>query len=44
MSVRQGGVFCMLYIYIYILVLLVTKVVGIVTKGGHSDKSRENCN
>lgn len=42
MSVRQGGVFCMLYIYI--LVLLVTKVVGIVTKGGHSDKSRENCN
>lgn len=40
MSVRQGGVFCMLYI----LVLLVTKVVGIVTKGGHSDKSRENCN
>lgn len=41
MSVRQGGVF--LYV-IYILVLLVTKVVGIVTKGGHSDKSRENCN
>lgn len=41
MSVRQGGGFVCSK---YILVKLVTKVEGSVTKGGHSNKSRENCN